>query len=292
MRGCMRTNELDIVIEPVHDHRGYRECEVLQKAVWGFEDIAVVPDHILHTIVEGGGLLLGAYDGIGPGREMVGFVLSLLGRWEDGRLRHQSLMAAVRPDWQGRGVGYALKCAQREHVLSQGIELITWTFDPLESRNSHFNLNKLGAVATRYMPNYYGEFRDTRNRGLPSDRFLCEWHLTAPRTRARLDGRTPELALGKAETINRTRRLASGLRAPAGFRADLAVPLLLYEIPHDLQALKRQDLDLAREWRMESRRALSLYFEDGYLATGLFHQGDRSFLILERASRSEVLARP
>ena len=287
----MRTNA-DVVIEPVHNHRGYRECEALQKAVWGFDDIAVVPDHALHTIVEGGGLLLAAYDGIGPGREMVGFVLSLLGRLPGGKLRHQSLMAAVRPDWQGRGVGYLLKCAQRQHVLEQGIDLVTWTFDPLESRNAHFNLNKLGAVVTRYMPNYYGEFRDARNRGLPTDRFLCEWHLLSPRTESRLAGHTePKLALGKAETINRTRRLPSGLRAPAGFRANLSAPQLLFEIPSDLQSLRRADLELARAWRLESRKALSLYFDDGYWAVGLFHEGERSFLVLERASQ-EVLFRP
>lgn len=289
----MEKTKEGITIEPVHNHRGYRECEALQRAIWGFDDIAVVPDHALHTIVEGGGLLLGAYDGIGPGREMVGFVLSLLGWWEVGkRLRHQSLMAAVREGWQGKGVGYALKCAQRKHVLSQGIDLVTWTFDPLESRNAHFNLNKLGAVVTRYMPEYYGEFRDARNRGLATDRFLCEWHLSSPRVKARLAGEKPGLSLGKAEAINATRRLPSGLRAPVSFRADLAAPILLYEIPADLQTVKREDLELARVWRMESRKALTLYLEDGYLVTGLLHQGDRSFLVLERAELAEVLSRP
>ena len=292
-RGQMEKTKEGITIEPVHNHRGYRECEALQRAIWGFDDIAVVPDHALHTIVEGGGLLLAAYDGIGPGREMVGFVLSLLGWREVGkRLRHQSLMAAVREGWQGKGVGYALKCAQRKHVLSQGIDLVTWTFDPLESRNAHFNLNKLRAVVTRYMPEYYGEFRDARNRGLATDRFLCEWHLSSPRVKARLAGEKPGLSLGKAEAINATRRLPSGLRAPVSFRADLAAPILLYEIPADLQTVKREDLELARVWRMESRKALTLYLEDGYLVTGLLHQGDRSFLVLERAELAEVLSRP
>ncbi len=281
------------MIEPVRHQRGYWECEALQKAVWGFSDIAVVPDHIIHTVVEGGGLLLGAYDGVGPAREMVGFTLSLLGRWEDGSLRHQSLMAAVREDWQGKGVGYALKCAQREHVLKQGIKLITWTFDPLESRNAHFNLNKLGAIATRYLPNYYGKFRDKRNRGLTSDRFLCEWHLTSPRVEARLaHGWSEDLKLGQVETINSTRLLPSGLRAPASFRAGLTAPTLLYEIPSDLQRLKRQDLELARQWRQQSRRALGLYLEEGgYVVSGFFRQGNRSFLVLSRASPAEVLAR-
>ncbi|MCR4391958.1 MAG: hypothetical protein NUV94_04060 [Candidatus Acetothermia bacterium] len=283
----------DVVIEPVHDGPGYRACEGLQKEVWGFPDVAVIPDHLLHMVVGAGGLLLGAFDGIGPGREMVGFTVSVVGLTEDRRLRHHSLMAAVRPGWQDRGVGYRLKCAQREHVLAQGIDLITWTFDPLESRNAHFNLNKLGGVATRYLPNYFGELRDARNQGLATDRFLCQWHLASPRVRTHLARETrPDLALGEVETINRTQRLPSGVRAPLGFRPDLTAPNLLFEIPSDLQALRKADLDLARQWRREARQALTSYLDEGYLVTALFREGDRSFLVLERRPLPNVLERP
>lgn len=284
---------MNVVIEPVHELLGYRACERLQKRVWGCDDIEVVPDFVLRTVVEGGGLLFGAYDGIGFGREMLGFVLSLLARREGGGLRHQSLMAGVRPDWQGKGVGFALKLAQREGVLRQGIELITWTFDPLESRNAHFNLNKLGAVATRLLPDHYGQMRDKPGRGQPSDRLFCEWHLSSERVRARLAGDTPpDLRLGELQTINRTQRLPGGLRAPFGFQTGLSAPRLLFEIPHDLQAVRRRDMELARAWRMEARRALCLYLDEGYLATGLFHQGDRSFLMLSQAPLPEVLGQP
>jgi len=290
----MNANETtDLVIEPVTDHSGYRACERLQREVWGFADVALVPDHALHTIVEAGGLLLGAYDGVGPGREMVGFVLSLLGRHHDGSLRHCSLMAAVSPDWQNRGLGYRLKLAQREHVLKQGILVVTWTFDPLESRNAHFNLNKLGALATEYLPNYYGEFRDTRNRGLASDRFRCEWHLDSTRVKRRLDQGKSALSateLGQMELANRTQRLSSGLRRPAGFEYEVQGNHLLFEIPSDLQRLRQEDLELARAWRLETRKSLATYMEEGYIAVQLLHQSDRSFLILRRAEMGEVLA--
>ncbi len=290
----MQTSEAaELVIEPVFDHAGYRSCERLQREVWGFADAALVPDHALHTIVEAGGLLLAAYDGIGPGREMVGFVLSLLGRSHNGALRHCSMMAAVAPAWQNQGVGYRLKLAQREHVLNQGIEVVTWTFDPLESRNAHFNLNKLGAVVTRYMPNYYGEFRDQRNRGLASDRFLCEWHLNSPRVRTRIEGGESALSateLGQMELVNRTQRLPNGLRRPAGFRYDVQSDQLLFETPADLQRLREQDLDLARAWRLEARKALGAYMEEGHVGVQLLHQSERSFLILRRARLDEVLA--
>lgn len=282
-----------VVIEPVRDGPGYRACERLQKEVWGFTDLAVIPDHLIHMVTGAGGLLLGAFDGIGPGREMLGFTLSVVGLLDGKTLRHHSLMAAVRPDWQDRGIGYALKCAQREHVLAQGIRIITWTFDPLESRNAYFNLNKLGGVVAHYLPNYFGELRDQRNRGLDTDRFLCQWYLDSPRVVSYLSGgKPPDLALGDVETINRTQRTGSGFRAPAGFRPDLQGANLLFEIPSDLQAMRKADLDLARTWRLEARRALGGYLDQGYLVTSLFRQGERSFLVLEKAALPTVLQRP
>ncbi len=283
----------DVVIEPVRDGAGYRACERLQKEVWGFNDIAVIPDHLIHMVTSAGGLLLGAFDGIGPGREMVGFTLSVVGLLDGNTLRHHSLMAAVTPAWQDHGVGYKLKCGQRDHVLAQGITAITWTFDPLESRNAHFNLNKLGVVVAQYIPNYFGELRDARNRGVDTDRFLCQWRLDSPRVKSYLGGgKPPALVLGDVETINRTQRMPTGFRAPAGVRPDLRAPNLLFEIPSDLQALRKADLDLAREWRLEARRALSTYMDEGYLVTSLFREGDRSFLVLERSPLAKVLERP
>lgn len=283
----------DLVIEPLRDGAGYRACERLQQQVWGFTDLAVIPDHLIHMVTGAGGLLLGAFDGIGPGREMIGFALSVVGLLDGQTLRHHSLMAAVRPDWQDRGIGYKLKLAQRERVRAQGIGIITWTFDPLESRNAYFNLNKLGGVVAQYLPNYFGELRDARNRGMDTDRFLCQWHLDAPRVKSYLGGgRPPALALGDVETINRTQRTASGLRAPAGFRPDLRAPNLLFEIPSDLQTMRKEDLDLARTWRLEARRALGTYLDEGYLVSSLFRQGDRSFLVLEDPPLPKVLERP
>lgn len=284
----------EVVITPVRDFPGYRACERLQQEVWGFQAISVVPDHLLHMIVQAGGLLLGAFDGLGPSREMLGFALSILGLWENNSLRHHSLMTAVKPGYQNQGIGAKLKLAQREHVLRQGIPLITWTFDPLESRNAHFNLNKLGGIVRTYVPNYFGEeMRDERNRGLPSDRFLCEWYLEAPRVLARLEGpRLPELPLSEVAVINRTHRLSLGQRAPTGGRLGLSARFLFFEIPSDLQALKRANLEAARAWRGECRKYLVPYLEEGYLITGVVCQGDRSFLLLERAELKEVLERP
>lgn len=283
----------EVVIEPVRDFLGYRACERLQKEVWGFSDLSVVPDHVLHMIVQAGGLLLGAFDGIGPGREMLGFSLSVVGLWESQKLRHFSLMTAVKPGYQNQGIGEKLKLAQREHVLRQGIDLITWTFDPLESRNAHFNLNKLGGIVRRYYSNFFGEeMRDALNQGLPSDRFLCEWHLRSRRVEGRVrEEIQPELRLAEVEVINRTVRLPSGQRAPAGGRLGLSARYLFFEIPQNLQTLKRENLEAARSWRQECRKFLAPYLDEGYIITGLVRQGERSFLLLERATLEEVLDR-
>jgi len=284
----------EIVIEPVEDLEGFHACERLQKEVWGFEDLAVVPDHVLLTVVKGGGLLLGAFAEEGSSREMVGFVLSFFGRAEDGTLKHCSLMAAVRAGWRDRGLGYRLKLAQRDHVLRQGVGLITWTFDPLESRNAHFNLNKLGCVATTYLINYYGSLRDERNRGLPTDRFLCEWHLRAPRVEGRLARGYSPPGSELVRELPRALDAETGmdLPRPRGAMLGLEANRIIVEIPSDFQGLKARDLELARAWRLATREVLSHYMGRGYLAVGLLRDGDRSFLLLERASLGEVLKRP
>src|SRR6516225_7668648 len=132
-------------IEPVHDVARMAEIEELQKVVWGFDARGIVPSYLLHVIDLAGGILLGAYlDG-----KMVGFAFGFLG--QSGELTfHFSHMLGVHPDYQGRGIGEALKRQQREIALAQGLGLMVWAFDPLESRNAHFNLHKLGAYSFTY----------------------------------------------------------------------------------------------------------------------------------------------
>jgi len=279
--------EARIVIEPVEDLEGFHECERLQKEIWGFDDIAVVPDHVLLTVVKGGGLLLGAFT---EERKMIGFALSFFCRTEDGTPKHCSLMAAVKDGWRDKGLGYRLKLTQREYVLRQGVELITWTFDPLESRNAHFNLNKLGCVATRYHVNYYGSLRDERNRGLPTDRFSCEWHLKSPRVERRIAQGFRGFPKGLV------RELPCVLRAegeePGPVELGLEEERLLVEIPPDFQALRRESMELALRWRLAAREALSHYMGRSYLGTGLVRDGKKSFLLLERKALEEVLSSP
>ncbi len=111
------------------------------------------------------------------------------------KLKHCSHQLGVLPEWQSRGVGYALKVAQREAVLNQGVRLITWTYDPLESKNARLNIAKLGAVCNTYIRDYYGELRDDLNRGLATDRFQVDWWIASRRIETRLTRNRPPLQL-------------------------------------------------------------------------------------------------
>src|SRR5499425_1764525 len=177
-----------IEIRPVKTEGEYHAVEQLQREIWGAQDIEIVAFEILMTAHRNGGVTLGAFDVVGGEERMVGFVFGFVGLTAGGRVKHCSHIAGALPGYRDRGVGYALKLKQREIVLAQGIDLITWTFDPLESRNARFNFHKLGATCRVYLRNLYGAMRDTLNAGLPSDRFQIDWLISSPHVEAKLHG--------------------------------------------------------------------------------------------------------
>jgi predicted GNAT superfamily acetyltransferase len=175
---------MPIAIRPLTTHDQLLAVEQLQRDAWGVPEVDVVPLHMLITPPRHGGLLLGAFDG----ERLAGFVFGFLGLTAAGQLKHCSHMAGVHPDYRDHGVGYQLKLAQREHVLAQGLDLITWTFDPLETRNAQLNFHKLGVICHSYIRNLYGPMRAVINAGPPSDRFEVEWWIRSPRVLERVQG--------------------------------------------------------------------------------------------------------
>jgi predicted GNAT superfamily acetyltransferase len=155
----------------------YEACLRLERITWG-EGI-LVPTAIFVVAQETGGQILGAY----AGDEMVGFTLALAGI-HDGRPFLHSHMTAVLEAYRDRGVGRSLKLFQRHDALSRGIQLIEWTFDPLELKNAHFNLMRLGAISRRFIPNCYGVTESPLHARMPTDRLLAEWWLDSPRVNA------------------------------------------------------------------------------------------------------------
>ena len=188
-----------------------RACEAMQRQVWAIpDDLEVVPLHLLVTIQRNGGLLLGAFDG----DDLVGFVFGFPGISSNGKFKHCSHLMGVAPSYQSRGVGHQLKLAQREFVLDQGIDLITWTYDPLESRNAYLNIHKLGGVCRTYARDYYGPLTDGLGAGLPSDRFQVEWWIAAERVRQCLAGDSGRPLADPIVQVNATARTSEGYLMP------------------------------------------------------------------------------
>ncbi|MCI0520283.1 MAG: hypothetical protein L0Z70_08515 [Chloroflexi bacterium] len=257
--------------------------EELQRQVWTGSETEVVPAHVLLTGVHNGGVLVGAFTpGENPGEEqLVGFVFGFPGLvfTPDGaQPKHCSHMMGVHPDYRDHGLGFSLKRAQWQIVRSQGLGLITWTYDPLLSRNAYLNIAKLGAVCNTYRRDEYGELRDSMNRGLSTDRFQVDWWVNSTRVNRRLSrrARTPldfaQYAAGGAPLVNPAAAGAGGWPAPVDIdlhslpRPEDA-PLLMLEVPSDFLSLKEADFSLAVAWRQHTRLLFEHLFEQGYLVT-------------------------
>ncbi len=204
-------------------------------ATWGEHQL--VPREMIRALSDSGNRPYGAF----RGGEMVGYVLGWMGSDRDGPHVH-SHMLAVAPELRSRGVGYALKLAQRAQALEQGYGVVRWTFDPLQSRNAHFNINKLGVVCDRFHRNFYGAMTDLVNRGERSDRLMVRWDLDRPA------GPRPVPESEEATVLG-----ANGPEdLPRPARAEPIAPdrgSLRVCIPRDYGGVKERDPGLAAEWR-------------------------------------------
>jgi predicted GNAT superfamily acetyltransferase len=171
-----------IELRRCHGIEEFRACVALQKEVWNFTDAELVPLRMFVVADKVGGQVMGAFDG----NVMVGFALSVHGT-RSGHVYLHSHMLAVRKDHRNSGLGRRLKLMQREDAMARGIELIEWTFDPLEIKNAYLNLEKLGAIARRYNINQYGITSSPLQGGLPSDRLIAEWWLKSKRVETLLE---------------------------------------------------------------------------------------------------------
>src|SRR5690606_25742695 len=240
----MGKSRIDCSIEDLQDDEALQECERLQREVWGFRTPDLVSVRMLRTCVEHGGILLGAFL---AGRGLVGFVFSFPVYWGESRIQH-SHMLAVLSEFQNSGIGVDLKLAQLERARARGVKIITWTFDPLECRNAHLNLNKLGAVVRRYYKNLYGESTTSElHSGLGTDRFLAEWYLDYAGPTECLSKELPQPIVLTAQTS------ASGLPLPQPVCDHPGADRLFLEIPWNIQEVKRKDRLLALKWREVTR---------------------------------------
>jgi predicted GNAT superfamily acetyltransferase len=256
------------LIRPLETLDDCRSVVALEKKIWGYTDAEdVVPAPVLIVSIKRGGVLLGSFDSSGG---MTGFVYSIPG-WKHGRPTQWSHMLGVIPDARSSGVGRLLKLAQREASLLMGIDLIEWTYDPLQALNAHLNFNRLGVIVEEYEENIYGESSSPLHRGSPTDRFIAEWHLRQPHVERRISAAGPlvrDSSVASAPVVNPSK--PGTWLDPVEGELGHSSRRVLVEIPIGFTDMQASVPDLALQWRMATRRIFQTYFSRGYRAVDFF----------------------
>ena len=239
-----------IEIRKCHELEELRRAVALQQEVWNFTDAELVPLRLFVVAEKVGGQVLGAFDR----GEMIGFALAVPGM-RGGHAYLHSHMLAVRKEYRNGGLGRRIKLFQRAEALERGIELIEWTFDPLEIKNAYLNIEKLGAIARRYTINQYGITTSPLQGGLPTDRLIAEWWLKSKRVEQLLEG---------------------GSFRRSEVRERISVPAAIYEWKASPETRAR-----ALEVQERNREQFLQAFERGLAVTGYERdaEGNGTFLV-------------
>lgn len=238
----------------------YADCVALQEATWGAGFSERVPTAILRVSQMIGGVSAGAFDDDGV---MVGFVFGMTGVRE-GELVHWSDMLAVREPLRGLGLGERLKQYQRERVVAIGVSTMLWTFDPLQQRNAHFNINVLGAMPVSYVPDMYGaNTGSTLHGALPTDRFIVRWDLRRESGTAPASAAESEAGLPLANPLG-----ADGLPAAITAQPLRREDAWRVQVPADLAAVRARGPEAALRWREVVRATMTMLLSHGYAVSG------------------------
>ncbi|RWR05142.1 GNAT family N-acetyltransferase [Siminovitchia fortis] len=244
-----------VEIRTLHTTHELQLVQKLEKTIWGMEPI---PIHQTITAVKNGGLMLGAFIGDEP----VGVSYSFPG-YTNGKSYLCSHLLGVHPDCQHKGIGRKLKEEQKEAALKLGYTMMTWTYDPLESKNAYLNLSKLGGICSTYVENCYGDMDDSLNAGLPTDRFKLEWWIDRqfiiPKCEKQFKIPWESVQEGKPKLVDVDSAL-SGI----GDCDSVYVP-----VPSFFQELKQKDKLLVIDWRMKTRKIFLTLFAKGFVAVAL-----------------------
>jgi predicted GNAT superfamily acetyltransferase len=237
----------EIIVRKCEGLDEFHRCVELQREIWREADLEVEPVTMFVVAAHTGGQVLGAFDG----DHMVGYTLAMVGLRDRLAYLH-SHMTGVLSEYRDRGVGRMLKLFQRDEALSRGIRLIQWTFDPLELRNAHFNLNRLGAICREYQRNLYGVTTSPLHRGLATDRLLAEWHIESSRVVAAIENLVKD-----------------PVEAPA-----------IIELPTELERWQGEDSSQVSVVQARLREEFTKWFAKGYAAVALrTAPGNRAYLL-------------
>ena len=288
-----------LIIKPINTPELIKQVANVESGVWGEKPEDTVPYHVLTAIEKNGGVLLGAYDG----DQLLGFTLGWLGIVNpddnipaEGQLKLVSHMTGVITGYRDQRIGYKLKLAQRDWALNRGLDLITWTYDPLESRNAYLNIHLLGCTCQTYHCDIYGKMSDEINRGTLSDRFGVDWYITREHVINRIDHhKNPkrendsidELLQAGVKLLNPARFDQKKWPVPVEIEQIIAKERVLVEIPADIQEIRRNDAGISGDWRHHTRKIFETLFAEGYLVVDfIFNPGDqpRSFYLMHKVN--------
>ena len=250
-----------IVIRDLESFEDLQQAEAVEREVWALADRDVLPMTMAVATKAAGSIWIGAFDG----REMAGFAFGFLGV-EQGHLMLHSHMLAVREPYRDLDVGHRLKLAQRDRALAMRIQEITWTFDPLQSKNAHLNFGKLGVISSSYKGDFYGPETSSVLHRNSTDRLWVTWPITSRRVRDRLEGRDnrPELLDLLSNLLPLIQFNGDGKPARTDLAAALSRQRIAIEIPSDILSVERKDPGLAREWRLATRWAFTEALKAGF----------------------------
>jgi predicted GNAT superfamily acetyltransferase len=238
-----------VVIRECVSAEDFHQCIELERAVWKDEDIGIMPIRLYMISKACNAPTVGAFESSG---RLVGFVHTMIALM-DKHVVYHSHLAAVAEDLRHQDIGFRMKLAQREHAIKAGVSLIKWTFDPLQSRNAHLNINKLGAIIRRYEVNYYGKgLSRVFDSEVPSDRVFAEWWVSSAHVESALAGNRP----GQAE------------------------PVESVLIPEDITDVRQQSAEEHRRWRLRVREEFEGKLAGGLIVRGFERVGDASRYLL------------
>jgi predicted GNAT superfamily acetyltransferase len=237
-----------IEIHQLKTHDEFAETVRIQQVIWGFQDVELLPLRLFVVASKIGGQVLGAFDGT----KMAAFCLCIPGLKAGGKPYLHSHMLGVLPEYRNTGLGRKMKLKQREFALAEGIDLIEWTFDPLEIKNAFFNIERLGAIVRRYVHNQYGKTSSHLHGGLPTDRLIAEWWIRSSRVEAACDNLPQQQPLPQAS-----------ISVPAG-----------------IAQLRRDDSHRARIIQSEIGEQFDTYFRAGLAVIGFQKNVDAGTYLL------------
>jgi predicted GNAT superfamily acetyltransferase len=231
-----------IAVRSLTEYTELEEAVRLQREIWGFAEIELLPVRLFVVATKVGGQVFGAFDG----SRMIAFLLAIPGIKPGGTSYLHSHMMGVLPEYRDKGVGRMLKLRQRQDAIARGVALVEWTFDPLELKNAYFNIERLGAVIRRYVLNQYGTTTSRLHGGLPTDRCVAEWQVSSGRVAQFLNGHRPE----------------------ERFEARI-------EIPREIASLRTEQPERAREIQQRVSQSFLEYFRAGLAVIG-FERGENT----------------